>query len=57
MMGKNRIMIYGPNDNGTYVVKFGTGEALAISIPRTETTVIRHFQERTPYGLFVPDVP
>ena len=29
-------------------------EALAISIPRTETTMIRHFQERMPYELFVP---
>jgi hypothetical protein len=37
----------------TYVVEFRTagGEALAISIPRTEA-----FQERMPYGLFVPDV-
>jgi len=26
-------------------------------IPRTEAGVIRHFQERMPYGLFVPDVP
>ena len=26
------------------------------SIPRTETAVIRHFQERMPYGLFVADV-
>jgi len=34
-----------------------SGEALAISIPRIETAVIRHFQERMPYGLFVPDVP
>jgi hypothetical protein len=33
------------------------GEALAISIPRTETAVIRHFQEQMPYGPFVPDVP
>jgi hypothetical protein len=58
MTGKNRIMIYGPKDDGTYVVEFRTaaGEALAISIPRTETAVIRHFQERMPYGLFVPDV-
>jgi hypothetical protein len=50
MNGKNCIMIY--------VVEFKTaaGEALAISIPRTETAVIRHFQERMPYGLFVPDV-
>jgi hypothetical protein len=57
--GKNRIMIYGPKNDGTYVVKFRTaaGEALAISIPRTEASVVRHFQEHMPYGLFVPDVP
>jgi hypothetical protein len=57
--GKNRIMIFGPKTDGTYVVEFRTaaGEALAISIPRTECAVIRHFQERMPYGLFVPDVP
>jgi hypothetical protein len=57
--GKNRIMIFGPKDDGTYVVEFRTadGEALAISIPRTEAHVIRHFQERMPYGLFVPEVP
>ncbi len=57
--GKNRIMIFGPKDDGTYVVEFRTaeGEALAISIPRTETAVIRHFQARMPYGLFVPEVP
>ena len=58
MTGKNRIMIYGPKNDGTYVVEFKTdaGEALAISIPRTEAAVIRHFQQRMPYGLFVPDV-
>jgi hypothetical protein len=35
MMGKNRIMIYMPKNDGTYVVEFRTavGEALAISIP------------------------
>ena len=32
------------------------GEALAISIPRTEAAVIRHFQTKMPYGLVVPDV-
>jgi len=55
--GKNRIMIFGPKTDGTYVVEFRTseGDVLAISIPRTETAVIRHFQERMPYGLFVPD--
>jgi hypothetical protein len=54
---KNRIMIFGPKHDGTYVVEFRTaaGETLAISIPRTEAAVIRHFQERMPYGLFVPD--
>jgi hypothetical protein len=40
------------------VVEFRTaeGDVLAISIPRTEAAVVRHFQERMPYGLFVPDV-
>jgi hypothetical protein len=59
MTGKNRIMIFGPKNDGTYIIEFRTaaGEARAISIPRTETAVIRHFQERMPYGLFVPDVP
>jgi hypothetical protein len=57
--GKNRIMIYGPKNDGTYIVEFKTAadEALAISIPGSEAAVIRHFQERMPYGLFVPDVP
>jgi hypothetical protein len=34
---KDRIMIFGPKNDGTYVVEFKTaaGEALAISIPRT----------------------
>ena len=59
MTGKNRIMIFGPKDDGTYVVEFKTadGDPLAISIPRTEAHVIGHFQERMPYGLFVPEVP
>jgi hypothetical protein len=57
--GKNRIMIFGPKDDGTYVVEFrsAAGEVLAISIPRTETALIRHFQERMPYGIFVPELP
>ena len=52
--GKNRIMIFGPKTDGTYVVEFRTaaGEALAISIPRTEVAVIRHFQERMLWALF-----
>jgi hypothetical protein len=57
MTGKNRIMIFGPKDDGSYVVEFRTadGEVLSISIPRNETAVVRHFQERMPHGLFVPD--
>jgi hypothetical protein len=57
MTDKNRIMIYGPKEDGTFVVEFKTseGHVLAISIPRNEAGVIRHFQERMPYGLFVLD--
>jgi hypothetical protein len=57
MTGKNRIMIYGPKDDGTYVVEFMTADrdVLSILIPRNETGVVRHFQERMPYGLYVPD--
>jgi hypothetical protein len=56
--GRNRIMIFGPKPDGTYVVEFRTakGETLAISIPSSETRVLKHFQARMPYGLFVPDV-
>jgi hypothetical protein len=59
MTGKNRIMIYGPKKDGTYVVEFRTseGDVLAISIPRGEAGVIRYFQERMPNGLFVLDDP
>ena len=56
MIGKNRIIIYGPKDDGTYVVEFMTsdGDVLSISIREPRRMLIRHFQERTPYGLFVP---
>jgi hypothetical protein len=55
---QNRIMISGPKADGTYVIEFKTaaGEALAISVPRNETAVLKHFQERMPYGLFMPEV-
>jgi hypothetical protein len=53
--GKNRIMIYGPKNDGTYIIEFkmAAGEALAISVPAGETRVLKYFQERMPYGLFV----
>jgi bifunctional non-homologous end joining protein LigD len=40
------------------IVEFKTadGEALAINVPVGETRVLKHFQKRMPYGLFVPDV-
>jgi hypothetical protein len=54
--GRNRIMIYGPKRDGSYIVEFKTadGEALPISVPAGETRVLKYFQERMPYGLFVP---
>jgi hypothetical protein len=52
-------MIYGPKRDGTYIVEFRTadGDALAISVPAGETRVLKHFQERMPYGVFLPDAP
>jgi hypothetical protein len=57
--GRNRIMIFGPKPDGTYIVEFKTtdGDSLAISVPASETCVLKHFQARMPYGLFVPDAP
>jgi hypothetical protein len=57
--GKNRIMIFGPKADGTYIIEFrmADGESLAISVPASETRVLKHFQERMPCGLFVPDIP
>jgi len=56
--GRNRITIYGPKPDGTHVVEFQTvdGETLVISVPASETRVLKHFQKRMQYGLFVPDV-
>ena len=56
--GQDRIMIYGPKTDGTYIVEFrmADGEALAISVPGSEARVLKHFQARMPYGLAVPDV-
>jgi hypothetical protein len=44
--------------DGIYLVKFriAEGDALAISIPRSEAAVIRHFQAKNSFGLVVPDV-
>jgi hypothetical protein len=49
---RTALMIYGPKEDGTYVIEFKTaaGEALAVSTPRSEAGVIRHLQERMPYA-------
>ena len=52
--GRNRIMIYGPKPDGTYVVEFETADG-DISVPAGETRVLKHFQARMPFGLFVSD--
>jgi hypothetical protein len=54
---QHRIMIFGPKDDGAYIVEFSTAwdAVLTISIPSAESGVVRYFQERMPYGLFVPD--
>jgi len=55
--GRNRIMIYGPKPDDTYVVEFETadGDSLAINVPAGETRVLKHFQARMPFGLFLTD--
>jgi hypothetical protein len=57
--GQDRIMIYGPKTDGTYIVEFriADGESLAISVPAGKTHVLKHFQARLPFGLVLPDVP
>jgi hypothetical protein len=59
LMGKGQIMIQGPKADGTYVVTFRTAadEALAISVTRDETAVLKHFQERMPEGLLMSETP
>jgi hypothetical protein len=54
---ENRITISGPNEDGTYIVEFNTagGEALAISVPRSNTAVLEHLRKCMPNGLIVPE--
>jgi hypothetical protein len=49
MAQQDKISILGPRDDGTYVVEFRTaaGERLAISVPETKATVLKHFQAAT----------
>jgi len=49
MAQQDKISILGPRDDGTYVVEFRTaaGERLAISVPGSKATVLKHFQAAT----------
>ena len=53
----NRIMIYGPKEDGTYVVEFKTaeGEALANRAEKRSHRA-QALPARMPYRLVVPDV-
>ena len=55
--GKNRIMIFGPRLMAPTSSSSGRARVTCWrSRSRgTETAAIRHFQERMPYGLYVPD--
>jgi hypothetical protein len=48
----DRIMIYGPKSDGTYIIEFKTaaGEALAISVPAGETRVLNISRRGCPMG-------
>jgi len=50
--GQDRIMIYGPKTDGTYIVEFrmADGESLAISVPAGENRVLKNFQARIRAG-------
>jgi hypothetical protein len=58
MTKQDKVTIYGPKADGTYIVEFKTavGEPLAISVPESEAAVLKHFQARMPCGLVVQDV-
>jgi hypothetical protein len=59
-MKQDKIAIYGPKTDGTYIIEFKTadGVALTCSVPKGGgTTVLEYFQDKMPYGIAVPDVP
>ena len=55
---QDRITIYGPKDDGSYILelRMADGEAVAIAVPASEARVLKYFQARMPYGLVVKDV-
>jgi len=53
---KNRIMIYSPKNDGTYIVEFriANGEALAISVPAGEDCVLKYSRSECGTGYSWP---
>jgi hypothetical protein len=56
--GKNRIRIYGPKSDGSYwlELRHADGQSFVLSVPASESYVLKHFQRLMPDGLVVPDV-
>jgi hypothetical protein len=55
MNGKNRIMIYGPKADSTYIVEFrAAADEARDPMPGSEAAVIRYFQSVCSNGLFMP---
>jgi hypothetical protein len=52
--GQDRIMIYGPKDDGTYVLSFGPPAANRSRSRYPAAAVLKHFQARMPNGLVGP---
>jgi hypothetical protein len=49
---QDKITIYGPKADGTYIVEFKT----TAGVPGSEAAVLKHFQAWMPSGLVLPDV-
>ena len=56
--GKNIIRIYGPKSDGSYWLELrqADGQSFVLSVPASESAVLRHFQRLIPYGIVVSDV-
>ncbi|HKA79407.1 MAG TPA: hypothetical protein VKD43_05200 [Xanthobacteraceae bacterium] len=56
--GENRITIHGPKADGSYWLELrqADGRSFVLSVPASESAVLRHFQRLAPYGIKVADV-
>ena len=53
----NKIEIFGPKSDGSYWLELRQADrqSLVVSVPASETAVLKYFQARMPYGLVLPD--